>query len=142
MQLPMQIKIKKLHENAVIPVYAKPGDAGMDMTCTNVNVAGQYWEYETGISMEIPEGYVGLLFPRSSNSKYALLLCNSVGVIDSGYRGPINFRYKQVGSGARYNIGDKVGQIMLLPYPKIQFVEAVELSDTERGEGGFGSTGA
>mgnify|MGYP003522542292 CR=1 FL=1 len=137
----MQVKLKKLHPDAVLPTYAKPGDAGMDMVCTAVNVTDDYWEYETGISMEIPEGYVGLLFPRSSNSKFALLMCNSVGIIDSKYRGPINFRYKQVGSGARYNKGDRVGQIMIMPYPQVQFVEVDELSETERGEGGFGSTG-
>lgn len=137
----MQVKLKKLHPDAVLPTYAKPGDAGMDMVCTAVNVTDDYWEYETGVSMEIPEGYAGLLFPRSSNSKFALLMCNSVGIIDSKYRGPINFRYKQVGSGARYNKGDRVGQIMIIPYPQVQFVEVDELSETERGEGGFGSTG-
>jgi len=137
----MQVKIKKLCDHAVIPTYAKPGDGGMDMTCTTVNVTDAYYEYETGLSMEIPEGFVGLLFPRSSNSKYALLLCNSVGVIDAGYRGPINFRYKHVGSGARYNVGDRVGQIMIVPRPEVTFVEAEELSDTVRGSDGFGSTG-
>lgn len=137
----MQVKIKKLCDAAVIPTYAKPGDGGMDMTCTAVNVTPLYYEYETGLSMEIPDGYVGLLFPRSSNSKYDLLLCNSVGIIDAGYRGPINFRYKCVGSGPRYNAGDRVGQIMIVPRPEVEFVEVSELSETERGSGGFGSTG-
>jgi dUTP pyrophosphatase len=145
----MKIKIKKLVNNAVIPTYAKDGDAGMDMTCTKINYTEDYVEYETGISMEIPKGYVGLIFPRSSNSKKDLLLKNSVGIIDSGYRGPINFRYavvQHVSSNERYDgykeymVGDRIGQIMILPYPEIEFVESEELSNTERGEGGFGSS--
>lgn len=136
----MQVKIKKLVAHAAIPSYAKYGDAGMDMTCTAVNVTDNYYEYETGLSMEIPEGFVGLLFPRSSNSKMGLLLCNSVGLIDSGYRGPVNFRYKYVG-GPRYSVGDRVGQIMILPYPQVTFEEVDSLTETERGERGFGSSG-
>lgn len=149
----MEVKIKKLVPEAVIPSYAKSGDAGMDMTAVKVNETPDYIEYETGISMEIPEGYVGLLFPRSSNSKKDLLLCNSVGVIDSGYRGPINFRFKRIlvhpsiarpfnQYGEVYSVGDKVGQIMIMPYPQVSFVEVEELTDTERGTGGFGSSGA
>ena len=137
----MIVNIKKLVPEAGIPSYAKPGDAGMDMTCVKYNVTEQYIEYETGLSMEIPEGHVGLLFPRSSNSKMGLLMCNSVGVIDSGYRGPINFRFKQVGSGNSYMVGDRVGQIIIIPIPEIQFCETYELSDSERGVDGFGSSG-
>lgn len=136
----VKVKIKKLTPEAVIPSYAKLGDGGMDMTCVKINTTEQYVEYETGISMEIPEGYVGLLFPRSSNSKMGLLLCNSVGIVDSGYRGPINFRFKQVGNGNSYQVGERVGQIMIMPYPQISFEEIDDLSVTERGEGGFGST--
>lgn len=136
----MQVAIKKLAPNAVIPSYAKPGDAGMDMTCTRINSTKDYIEYCTDIAMAIPPGYVGLLFPRSSNSKKALLLCNSVGVIDSGYRGSINFRYKVTDiNGEGYALGDKVGQIIIMPFPYVEFVEG-ELDETERGEGGFGST--
>jgi dUTP pyrophosphatase len=93
-----------------------------------------------------------LLFPRSSNSKKDLLLCNSVGVIDSGYRGPINFRFKRVDVPTLiavinefpklYAIGDAVGQIIIMPYPEVNFTEVEVLSDSERGNGGFGSTGA
>src|SRR5690606_10497369 len=91
----MKVKIKRLHPQAVIPSYAKPGDAGMDLTATsksydeNGNVV-----YGTGLAFEIPEGYVGLLFPRSSNSKTDLILSNSVGVLDSGYRGEVMFKFK------------------------------------------------
>jgi dUTP pyrophosphatase len=86
------------------------------------------------------------LFPRSSNSKKDLLLTNSVGVIDSGYRGEVELRFKPIFNNkseniSTYDVGDRVGQIMILPYPKIQFVETDKLSESERGDGGFGSTG-
>lgn len=81
----MKVKIKKLHKNAVIPSYAKEGDAGLDLTCTAIEQEENFGNivYKTGIAVEIPEGYVGLLFPRSSISKTTCLLSNSVGVIDS-----------------------------------------------------------
>lgn len=137
----MKVNIKKLVENAIIPTYAKPGDAGMDLYSTSIEVSEDgVVTYGTGLSMEIPEGYVGLLFPRSSNYKQDLVLCNSVGVIDSGYRGEIMFKYFQIGENM-YKVGDRVGQIIILPYPQIEFTEADDLSKTERGEGGFGHTG-
>jgi dUTP pyrophosphatase len=99
--------------------------------------------YGTGLSMEIPNGYVGLVFPRSSNSKKDLYLTNHVGVIDSGYRGEIMLKFRKTKEviPRYYEVGDRVGQIIILPYPTIKFVESEELSSTERGEGGFGSTG-
>lgn len=80
----MEVKIKKLNENAVIPTYAKDGDAGMDLTATSKSF-DEYGNvvYGTGLAFEIPKGYVGLLFPRSSNAKTELFLTNSVGVLDS-----------------------------------------------------------
>lgn len=143
----MVVKIKKLVEGAKIPAYSKPGDAGLDLTATSVSFEKNYVSYKTGLAVEIPEGFVGLLFPRSSNSKMDLLLTNSVGVIDSGYRGEIELRYKLVGNGVTpsvvgtYNIGDRVGQLVIIPYPSIEFQEVEELSSTERGVGGYGSTG-
>ena len=144
----LKVKIKKLHKDAVIPTYAKDGDAGMDMSCVAVSWTDDYIEYETGIAMKIPEGYFGALFPRSSNSKKDLLLCNSVGVVDSGYVGPINFRYKVVNYKKQsddfyklYDIGDRVGQIIIMPYPQVKFEEVEELDSTERGSLGFGSSG-
>lgn len=143
----MKVKIKKLAESAVIPKYSKPGDAGLDLTATSVSFEKNYVSYKTGLAVEIPDGFVGLLFPRSSNSKMDLLLTNSVGVIDSGYRGEIELRYKLVGNGVTpfpigtYNIGDRVGQLIIIPYPSIEFEEVEELSSTERGTGGYGSTG-
>jgi dUTP pyrophosphatase len=77
--------------------------------------------YDTGLSMEIPEGYVGLLFPRSSISKTILNLSNSVGVIDSGYRGPIMFKFRYLEEGLVYDVGDRIGQILIIPYPTMTF---------------------
>jgi dUTP pyrophosphatase len=138
----MNVKIKKLHKDAVIPFYAKPGDAGMDLTAVT-----EEWDenettvtYDTGLAIEIPEGYVGLVFPRSSVSKTSLVLANSVGVIDSGYRGSIMLKFKYLEEGFVYDVGDRIGQLVIIPYPQISFEEVDELSETERGEGGFGST--
>ena len=82
------------------------------------------------------------MFPRSSVYKQNLSLCNCVGVIDSGYRGSIKFNFRLVGKyfSNVYNVGDKIGQIIIMPYPKINFVEVEELSDSDRGKNGFGST--
>ncbi len=142
----VKVPIKKLSPDAVIPTYSKDGDAGMDLTAVSKEITDDYISYKTGLSFEIPKGYVGLLFPRSSNSKKDLLLTNSVGVIDSGYRGEVELRFKTILNGkmeniSTYNVGDRVGQIMILPYPKIQFVETDKLSESERGDGGFGSSG-
>ena len=162
----LKVKIKKLNENAVIPTYAKYGDAGMDLVATS-----EYYDddgnivYGTGLAFEIPKGYVGLLFPRSSNAKKQIILSNSVGVIDSCYRGEVMLKFKSSASSfslktliklifnqdakmtlinklsASYCIGERIGQIIILPYPKIEFEEAEELSETERNTGGYGSTG-
>ena len=140
----MQVKIKKLHNNAVIPQYAKAGDAGMDLVATEViDGYGFSVTYGTGLAMEIPEGYVGLVFPRSSIRKYDISLTNCVGVIDSGYRGEIQATFRKEAGipSKRYEVGDKIAQMIILPYPSIQFIETDELSETDRGTGGFGSTG-
>lgn len=139
----MEVKIKKLVKDAAIPTYAKEGDAGMDLTATSVwydddgNIC-----YGTGIAIEIPQGFVGLVFPRSSISKKDLILTNSVGVIDSGYRGQITFKFKRaLGTNKMYTIGERIGQIIIMPYPHIEFKEVEELSESERGIGGYGSSG-
>jgi len=145
----MQIKVKKLHPDARIPQYAKPGDAGMDLYCVSYDKQDKFIQYNTGLAFEIPEGYFGLLVPRSSNSKYDMLLSNSAGILDSGYRGEVSFRYRrhyrQIDGlswvADIYSIGDRIGQILILPYPHITYVEAEELSESERGVNGYGSTG-
>ncbi|MED6004888.1 MULTISPECIES: dUTP diphosphatase [Enterobacteriaceae] len=166
----LNVKIKKLSQDAVIPTYAKHGDAGMDLTATskeyddNGNVV-----YGTSLAFEIPHGYVGLLFPRSSNTKKDLVLGNSVGVLDSGYRGEVFLKFKPTAILAKnpdgaigistpqtqdqieygferiksyddYCIGDRIGQIIIIPILQVNFVEVDELSSSDRGVGGFGST--
>jgi dUTP pyrophosphatase len=139
----MKVKFKKLSPKAIMPSYAKQGDAGLDMTAIQVLKHEMYYEYRTGIAIEVPEGHVGLMFPRSSISKTKQILSNHVGVIDSGYRGEILFRFKKLAwdNGEVYQEGDKVGQLVIIPIPAIELVEVDELSSTERGEGGFGSSG-
>ncbi len=141
----MKIKFKKMHPDAVIPKYAKEGDAAMDLYAAE-SMKDRYGNhvYLTGVALEIPQGYVGLLFPRSSVSKTSMSLANSVGVVDSGYRGEIMLKYRHIqGNGnLPYSSGDRVGQLMIIPHPKIELIEAKELSSTERGDGGFGSTGS
>jgi dUTP pyrophosphatase len=140
----MNIKVKKLHKDTIIPSYAKEGDAGMDLTAVSVEFTQDYVSYKTGLAIEIPYGYVGLLFPRSSNSKKDMILSNSVGVVDSGYRGEIELRFKIIkstkDSNSLYNIGDRVGQLIILPIPHINLIESDSLSTSVRGEDGFGST--
>ena len=167
----LKVKFKKLHPDAVTPSYAKDGDAGLDLTSVSKTYKDSFIEYGTGITVEIPYGYVGLVFPRSSITKTAsgVSLKNSVGIIDSGYRGEIMLRFeipteKSVWDGEsefvtwkdgetgplsnRENnllktpsIGERIGQLMIIPYPTIYLEEVDELSSTDRGEGGFGSTG-
>lgn len=140
----MEIKIKKLTENAKIPAYAKQGDAAMDVYATSETIVDTpgygYIEYGTGLAFEIPEGYYMDIRPRSSVSKTGLILSNSAGILDSGYRGELKLRFKWIPGTGKYNVGERIGQIMIKPYPVIEWVEVQELNNTERGEGGFGST--
>ena len=139
----MIVKVMKLDAGAKIPKYAKPGDAGMDLYAVSQRFDdhGNY-VFGTGLAMEIPEGYVGLIFPRSSISKTAHYLRNAVGVIDSGYRGEIMLKFAiNTHNSPVYEVGERIGQIMILPHPKIEFEESFELSKTKRGKGGFGSSG-
>lgn len=143
----MKIKFKKLSAEAVTPVYAKAGDAGMDMVATSKDY-DKFGNtvYGTGIAIEIPEGHVGLLFPRSSVSKTDLTLANSVGVIDSGYRGEVIAKFRTPNKVYKadimdYKVGDKVVQLIIMPVPQFEMKEVRKLTETDRGEGGFGSTG-
>lgn len=138
------VKVKKLDSNAVIPSYSKVGDAGMDLTITKeIENTSFSVSYGFGIAMEIPKGYVGLIFPRSSVRNQDLILSNCVGVIDSGYRGELQATFKKTQGldSIKYKVGERGAQIIILPYPTIYMAEVPELSDTERGTGGFGSTG-
>lgn len=173
----MKLKVKKLHQDAVLPSRAHATDAGLDMTAIDngrqvyetdpkTGIAHRFMEYRTGIAVEIPAGYVGLIFPRSSITKKNFMLKNSVGVIDAGYRGEVMFRFaidseeiytiytqEAIGMGldddsihtrpGMYSAGDRIGQMIVMPIPEVEVEEVVELDDTsDRGAGGFGSTGA
>jgi len=143
----MYVKLKKLSPDATIPTYAKDGDAGMDMVATKIiNENLGSITYGTDIAMEIPKGFVGLIFPRSSIRKTNLQLSNSVGVVDSGYRGEIQATFNKIQGidnveRNSYKVGDRICQLTIIPYPPVNFIEVEELNNTERGEGGFGSTG-
>ena len=139
----MEIKIKRTQQGAMLPTKAHATDAGYDLYAAskkydeNDNVV-----YGTGVAVEIPKGYVGLVFPRSSIANTCLTLSNSVGVIDSGYRGEIMAKYRiGYGFGAEYQRGERIAQLIIMPYPEIEFVEVEELSDSDRGTGGYGSSG-
>lgn len=148
----MNIKFKKLHPDAVIPTKAHPTDAGFDLTA----VSKEYDKhgalvFGTGIAMEIPVGYVGLVFPRSSIAEYDVAQSDAVGVIDSGYRGEIMVKFKPTTYYAKnrdslspsrsYKVGERIAQIIIMPIPEVEFVETDNLSKTDRGTGGHGSTG-
>ena len=139
----MKVKIKKLHPNAVKPKYAKENDAGMDLVATEIiKETPSQITYGTGLAMEIPDGMVGLIFPRSSIRNTGLELSNSVGVVDAGYRGEIQATFNKNGVNDEfYKVGDRIMQIVIVPHPVVQFVEVDELSESSRGKGGFGSTG-
>ena len=181
----MKIKIKKLNDKAVIPTYAHATDAGLDLTATSIkhDFEKDVFIYGTGLAVEIPEGYVGLVFPRSSNRNTEAYMTNHVGVIDAGYRGEIMICYKnrtatniadkisdiaidfydskvipdefdddnymvetilEINRNAvkqPYDVGDRIAQLIIIPYPHIEFEEVDELSDTDRGANGHGSTG-
>lgn len=144
----VNVKVKKVLPNAVLPIKGSEGAAGFDLTAATEKfrpeLTGPIWEYDTGLAFEIPSGHVGLVFPRSSvTTKTTLMLGNAVGVIDSDYRGTVKFQYRNVNhaAGKKYNVGDRIGQIIILPIPEVNFEEVQELDESLRGEGGFGSTG-
>ena len=140
----MQVKIKLLTENSVKPKYAKASDAGLDLVATSIisNTTFQV-TYGLGIALEIPDGFLGLVFPRSSIRNTELTLSNSVGVIDSGYRGELQATFNKLNGldSIAYNVGDRVVQLVIIPHPVVQLKVVDELSNSERGEGGFGSSG-
>lgn len=136
----MKIKIKKIAENCVLPTRSNPDDAGLDCVATSVNVTEDFIEYGLGFQVEIPKGYFGALAPRSSITKYDLMVKNSIGIIDSGYRGEVKLRTMPFGEKV-YKAGDRVCQLIILPLPEVEIVEVDELDVENDRLGGFGSTG-
>lgn len=138
----MKIKIKKLNDLAKIPTKAHATDAGFDLYATSKSIDDyDNIVYGCGLAFEIPEGFVGLVFPRSSIANAGLILTNSVGVIDSGYRGEVMAKFKHVECGYPYAIGERFAQMIVMPIPSVEFEFAEELSASDRGLGGYGSTG-
>ena len=144
----MELKIKKLHPKAILPTYGSAGAAGADLYALPegdpiVIGPGETVMIHTGLSMAIPEGYVGLNFARSGlASKRNLAPANKVGVIDPDYRGEVMVSLHNHGTVPQtVEPGERVAQLVLTPYLTAQFFEAEALSDTVRGQGGFGSTG-
>lgn len=143
----MELKIKRLSEDAILPIRANKNDAGMDLTCTRItqeiNECGQLiLVYHSDLAFEIPEGHVGYLFPRSSISKKSLMMTNSVGVIDSGYRGEVMCKMRSTTDvvPSIFKPGERFAQLIIMPIPEFTITESSELSESERGEGGFGSS--
>ena len=143
----MEVKIKRLNDNAIIPKYGTKFAAGADLYNLDVEdveiLPGETVLIHTGISMEIPVGYVGLIFARSGlATKRGLAPANKVGVIDSDYRGEIMVALHNHSSlSAIVEKGERVAQISIVPYLTAEFIEADDLTETQRGTGGFGSTG-
>lgn len=157
----MQIKFKKLCNEAVIPTRANESDAGYDIVAIDDGTVDEmgFIQYRTGLSVCPDVGYHIELFPRSSISKYSLALANSIGLVDNGYRGEILVRFKPTMSFVQnavsveayvvypkitkfYKKGDKIAQLVIRKTENAQFVEVQDLERSDRNAGGFGSTGA
>ena len=142
----MEIKIKKLKKDAVIPTKGSPFAAGSDLYSAENDIvieAGKTAMIGTGLAMEIPEGYAGLVYARSGLAcKEGLAPANKVGVIDSDYRGEIKVALHNHSSERKtVKKGERIAQIVITPFLSADFCEAEQLNQTVRGEGGFGSTG-
>lgn len=140
-----KLKVKLLTPAAKMPTRARKGDAGLDLYISDV----QFLEFDQvrlyfGVAVEIPEGFVGFVCPRSSIVNTAHRLANSVGVIDSGYRGEItavtDVKPKDYTQTA-YKVGDRGMQLVIVPYAELEPEQVEKLSESERGSGGYGSTG-
>jgi len=142
----MDLQVTKLHIGAVIPTRAHPGDAGLDLYSIEVDHIGpgERWSLGTGIAVEIPEGHAGLVLPRSGLAReHGITLVNSPGLIDAGYRGEVRVLMLNTDPAetVRIEAGARIAQLVVTPVALAEPVEVAELSDSARGDGGFGSTG-
>lgn len=142
----MELRVIKLNENAVVPTRAHPGDAGLDLY--SIEVAhlgpGERWSVGTGLALEIPDGHAGLVLPRSGLAReHGISLVNAPGLIDAGYRGEVRVLLlnNDPAETVRIEAGARVAQLVLTPVVIADAVEATELSESVRGDGGFGSSG-
>ena len=140
----MKVKIKRLSEKVKLPEYAHSEDACMDIIATSKKIVNEkdfgYIEYGTDLAFQLPEGYYMDIRPRSSISNTGMILANSCGTLDMGYTGELKCRFKWIPGTKQYEIGEKIAQIAIVPYPKIEWEEVSELEQTSRSDGGFGST--
>lgn len=141
----MQLKVKRLSPDATLPTYATDGSACFDIYASSEGEVYDSHTFDTGLSFEVPEGYVMLVFSRSGHGfNNDIRLANCVGVIDSDYRGELKVKLtndKDINAWYGFAKGDRIAQAMLIPYPKVSFIEVESLTETERGQGGFGSSG-
>ena len=146
----MNVKIKKINSEAKVPVYGSKGAACFDLYAANIiNVTDENGErtvtYGTGLQFEVPEGHVMMVYSRSGHGfKYGITLANSTGVIDADYRGEVCVKLRKPGTDIHGMpaVGERIAQAMIIPVDQVSFEETDELSSTQRGAGGFGSTGA
>lgn len=141
----LQVKFKKLHADAKLPIKGSEHAACFDVYATSVELdENRVVTYGLGFSTEIPKGWRGVVVPRSNISKHPWVLANSIGIIDSDYRGEWMVKFKCISNfieAVPYGAGDRIAQIYFEKNTDVQFVEVEELDQTERGAGGFGSTG-
>ena len=139
----IKVKVKKVIAGALLPTRAHDTDAGFDLYASSISYDDcNNVVYGTGIAVEIPQGYVGLVFPRSSIARTGLILSNAVGVIDSGYRGEVMAKFRRANIPSdEYKLGERIAQLIIIPYPEVEFELVNELSDSERGVGCYGSSG-
>ena len=142
----MQLPVAKLKEEAILPSRAHPGDAGLDLyACESAHIGpGERWGVGTGVAVEIPEGYAGLVLPRSGLAReHGITLVNSPGLIDAGYRGELRVLLLNADPAEIFRVepGDRIAQLVLTPIALAEPVAAEELTESARGAGGFGSSG-
>lgn len=142
----MELAVAKLKEEAVLPLRAHEGDAGLDLyACEAAHIGpGERWSVGTGIALEIPAGHAGLVLPRSGIAReHGISLVNSPGLIDSGYRGEVRVLLLNNDPAEIFRVaaGDRIAQLLITPIALAEPVEATALTESARGEGGFGSSG-
>lgn len=139
----MRVRVR-IEKGGRMPERKTAGAAGFDCYARSVELDGDWWVYHLGFAVEIPDGYVGLIFLRSSVYRTGLSLPNCVGVIDSDFRGELTARFSfcdDKEDSIPYGIGDRVCQLVIVPIPEVELEESETLSNTERGAKGYGSTG-
>jgi|SRR5829696_7034909 len=142
----MELPVSKLQDKARLPTRAHEGDAGLDLyACEAAHIGpGERWGVGTGVAVEIPEGHAGLVLPRSGLAReHGISLVNAPGLIDSGYRGELRILLLNTDPAETFRVepGDRIAQLVLTPIATPEPVEATALSESTRGEGGFGSSG-